>query len=428
MERHAVPDIRDVRLVLPAAVLLALASQVSIQIVTAAFNVSAAIILLPVFLFLMPDLPAFAAGAAAAPLVYLLRGLVQWAGTGSLDGCWTANGPELLFYLVCGLLFQLWGRKIPFHPLETGALLPLTAIDALSNLAELTVRLGGGAFRPEKLLQILLVALVRSGTAWLLLWALDRYGVQVLRREDAERYQRLLLMTAALKSEVAWMDRGTGLIEDTMNAAYQLYSQLRASGADRAQTDTALAIAKDIHEVKKEYLLLMRGISEAMERDAAVPGMELSELFGVLERSVERTARAAGKDVVLTVRLEDDCYTTRHPYLMSIFRNLLDNAVEAAGTGRRFHLTVTGRREGDRFRFQVADDCGGIPASRVGQVFRPGFSSKIDPTTGTVNRGLGLAIVKELTEDKLHGTIQVEVREGGTVFHLDIPARGLEGV
>ena len=76
----------------------------------------------------------------------------------------------------------------------------------------------------------------------------------------------------------------------------------------------------------------------------------------------------------------------------------------------------------------MADDCGGIPASRVGQVFRPGFSSKIDPTTGTVNRGLGLAIVKELTEDKLHGTIRVEVREGGTVFHLDIPARGLEGV
>ena len=66
MERHAEPDARDVRLVLPAAVLLALASQVSIQIVTAAFNVSAAIILMPVFLFLMPDLPAFAAGALSS--------------------------------------------------------------------------------------------------------------------------------------------------------------------------------------------------------------------------------------------------------------------------------------------------------------------------------------------------------------------------
>ena len=107
-------------------------------------------------------------------------------------------------------------------------------------------------------------------------------------------------MTAALKSEVAWMDKGTALIESTMNEAYRLYSQLRDGGVDRKTVDAALTVAKDVHEVKKEYFLLMRGISEALSEESPRDGMNLGELMEIMVRSGERTARAQGKQVGFT--------------------------------------------------------------------------------------------------------------------------------
>ena len=63
------------------------------------------------------------------------------------------------------------------------------------------------------------------------------------------------------------MKKNTTLIEETMNNSYRLFETLRDSGADPALASSALTTAKDIHEIKKEYLLIMRGISEALEQE-----------------------------------------------------------------------------------------------------------------------------------------------------------------
>ena len=55
------------RMILPSALLVALASQISIQAFTSAFNVSVAIVLFPVFLFLNPETPILAVALLAAP-------------------------------------------------------------------------------------------------------------------------------------------------------------------------------------------------------------------------------------------------------------------------------------------------------------------------------------------------------------------------
>lgn len=409
------------------ALLVVLASQISISLLTADFKISVAVVLLPVLTFLWPEFPVLPTALLAAPGVFVLRTAVQWVSEGTAAGCWRAHGPEMLFYLVYGLLFARFGRGAGRRPIRAANFLPLILIDAAANFCELLLRMGTGVFAPGILLQLAAVGLGRTLLAWGAIRVLDYYGFQVLRREDSERYQRLLLITAALKSEVAWMDKGTALIEQTMNAAYHLYSQLRGSGADPEVTGTALTIAKDIHEVKKEYFLIMRGISEALDSDQARDGMELRELFHILERSTLRSAREAGKKVVFTGKCADSIVTGQHHYLMSIFRNLLNNAVEAAGTGSTAHISLTGQREGDWFVFRVEDDCGGIPASRIEKIFTPGFSSKINYETGEINRGLGLTIVKGLTEEKLGGSVEVDSQAGGTVFTVRIPARELEG-
>lgn len=110
---------------------------------------------------------------------------------------------------------------------------------------------------------------------------------------------------------------------------------------------------------------------------------------------------------------------------MSVLRNLLNNAVEAAPDGEEAHLTLHVQSEGDELVFQVEDDCGGIPPRHLEQIFLPGFSSKINETTGEVNRGLGLTIVKELVEDRLHGSVSVRSEEGKTVFAVRVSRREL---
>lgn len=414
------------RSALLGALILSVASQVSMGLEPGAFTISLAVVLLPLLCSLWPGLPVVWTMFLAAPGVLLLRALARLAATGTLAGSWNAHAPEMIFYVCYGLLFELYRRKVRFHPFSLLACLPLAGLDALSNLAELLVRVGPDAFRLSSLGQLLLVGACRSLLAWCGLRLLDGYGFQLLRREDAQRYQRLLLMTASLKSEVAWMDKGTALIEDTMNRAYHLYSSLRDRGGDPKDTQLALAVATDIHEVKKEYFLIMRGISEALEKEEAEAGMEWRELVALLEQSVAQTAQAAGKQVLFQADSRVQFYTVQHHYLMSIFHNLLNNAVEAASGQGVYHVTLTARAVGGDYCFTVKDDCGGIPPERLDQVFLPGFSSKINYATGTINRGLGLPLVKGLVEEKLHGSIAVTSADGSTTFTICIPKSELE--
>lgn len=412
--------------ILLCAALVALVSQVSVALLDEGFHISVAVVLFQVLFFLSPELPVLPVTLLAAPGVFLLRLAVQLLLGGSLAGSWKAFAPEMLFYLCYGLLFHFLLRRRRKQPYRLIWCLPLAAIDALSNLAELLVRMGQQAFAPTLLLQIAAVGLVRALLAGIILLAMDRYGVQLLRREDSERYRQLLLMTAALRSEVVWMEKGAGLAERTMNSAYHLYRRLRSTGADPELADAALTIAKDVHEVKKDYALVMRGISGALEQDTVRQGMELQELFRILSRSTEQFARAAGKDAVLTCRCGLSLRTARYYELMSIFRNLLNNAVEAAPAGRPVHLALTTRIEEDDIFFTVEDDCGGIPEDRLEQIFTPGFSSKINRETGEINRGLGLAIVRDLAEDRLGGGVSVRSAGGHTTFTVRIPRSSLE--
>lgn len=117
------------------------------------------------------------------------------------------------------------------------------------------------------------------------------------------RYQKLLLMTADLRSEVVWMEKGAELAEQTMSRAYQLCRSLRAEEAAAPYADEALMIAKDVHEVKKDYALVMRGISAVLGQEGERGSMELSELFRLLRLSTERFAGESGKDAALTCPL-----------------------------------------------------------------------------------------------------------------------------
>lgn len=406
---------------------VALFSQVSVAVQTEGFHISVGIVLLQVLLFAYPELPVLPLTGYSAVGVFLLR-----LGNAALTGKPAAEtiseyAPEMLFYLCFGVLFWLAFQKRRTGAYRFSYAPALAAMDALANLTELLVREGIGAFSGALLLQIAVIAFIRAAAAGCVLFALRRYGVRILRKEDSARYQKLLFMTADLRSEVVWMETGAELAEKTMNRAYHLCRTLRADEKTASLAGEALMIAKDVHEVKKDYALVMRGISAALEEESVRSGMELSEIFRLLARSTEHFAKDSRKQVSVSFDCALRLRTQRQYELLSIFRNLLNNAVEAAPEDRAVRVRVSARQENGAVLFQVEDDCGGIPPQRLSQIFEPGFSSKINPQTGEINRGLGLPIVKDLTEQALGGEVSVHSESGRTTFTVRIPKDLLEG-
>jgi signal transduction histidine kinase len=179
----------------------------------------------------------------------------------------------------------------------------------------------------------------------------------------------------------------------------------------------------------------VRGLTEEIERAAsrvfeAVKGftqMDRSPVAqpvdvgrGLRDTMIVLRSKATGKSVSLTAEVDPELPPVQGvgAELNQIWANLVDNALDAVGTGGR--VAVTARREGNRVVVGVADDGPGIPAEVRERIFDPFFSTK-DVGKGV---GLGLDIVRR-TLERHDGEIDVESRPGRTVFRVRLPAEGM---
>lgn len=272
-------------------------------------------------------------------------------------------------------------RFFPIRHFRLEQFLPILGIDVISNLTEIFVRLGTDALTTAVLLRLVIVGIGRTVLAVVLLASFDAYGLSILRKDDRIRYRKLLLLTSQLKSEVIWMNKNTSRIEETMAVSYSLFNELNAKEGMGEIAQKALTVAKDIHEVKKEYYLIMNGISDALNTDQEESGMWMKNIFGIMQESVRHVFGDYGQNMRLDVVLEKNFYTDKHYYLMSVLRNLINNAAEAAGN-RHARVVLSGKEDGEDYVIGVHDDCGGIDEEYLPTIFMPGFSTKINYETG----------------------------------------------
>jgi signal transduction histidine kinase len=99
--------------------------------------------------------------------------------------------------------------------------------------------------------------------------------------------------------------------------------------------------------------------------------------------------------------------------LVSVFLNLVLNAIDATTKGGRVELGAAG--EGDGVRVWVRDDGAGICPELRGRLFQPYFTTK---RSGT---GLGLFMARKLVADH-GGTIECETAAPGTTFTVRLQA------
>ena len=276
--------------------------------------------------------------------------------------------PELIFYYVYGSLFHLYFRSHDFKLPHRNCYIALFFMDYMANFTELICRLRLDAFAMSLQINILLVALARTIILWAVVTGLSQYKFLLISTEHAHRYQRLILLISKLNSEVIWMHKNTTMIEDAMAKSYRLFSQLQESAADPELTQNALTVAKDIHEVKKEYLMILRGISEALDLNLHDGEMLLSDILTVLQNSMLMLCAEKEKKLEFQISTETNFKTDKHYFLLSVFRNLFTNAVEANSDGSIL-LGFAQRAQDGNYVFEITDNGPGILKENLDQIF-----------------------------------------------------------
>ncbi|WMJ83230.1 ATP-binding protein [Oscillospiraceae bacterium LTW-04] len=418
--------------VLLIGVAVALASQLYFLPGVGDFRFSGAVILYPVLLAKMfPGRTIPVAGAVTAGVVWLSRAFVSLVVGHAPVGAALAAMPGALFYLCYDTLFCLLvlrRDKVALPHFLCGCFVA----DMLSNMVEIGLSTGLHYEAQPTVFYLILtvVALGRALCATGLFWWLGYYRRLLLLEERERRYQRLFLMTAQLKDELYFLKKTAGDIERVMGKAYELYEGLAdGSQAEPGQNrQLALTIARDVHEVKKGHLRILKGIESEVEAAYDREVMHISDLMKILKESARKTFdRHKPQKIRVLIGVEHDFVTREHHRLMSILRNLVTNAIEAmeqadtSGT-----IRVEEFLEEGNIVFRVEDDGPGVPPRMHDKIFNIGYSTKFNPVTGDINRGVGLTAVKSLTEE-LGGSVTMETVQGhGCLFLVRIPCAQLE--
>lgn len=404
-------------------------SQLYLAVWAEGFRVSAAAILYPVLLMsLMRSRRQPDTGVVTGIFVMLARTIFDLAAGIELSQALLLEYPGGIFYFCydCLLCLMIHDRRSVSY---TQVGFALCTCDICANALNLILSGGTSSLSESNtLLPLLGLGLFRGCVAALIL-RFGHYYHQLLQHQEHERrYQRLFIMTAELKNELYFLKKDSEDIEGVMARAYQLYERLGELGVPEEEQALALSIAREVHEIKKDNLRIIRGIEGEVADVYDQEEMHISDLFRILEDSTRRLLGEQRSCVRLICRCEDDVKIIEHYRLLSVIKNLVTNAVEAIQSDRRQGTVVLTEylKNGDLF-LRVADNGPGLTPRAKNNLFKVGYSTKFDPNTGNISRGVGLPAVQFIVEE-LQGDIQVESTPGkGTTFTVRLPLETIQG-
>lgn len=406
--------------------LVAFSSQVYIDFHISNFKFSFAGVVLPILLFLYDEINPILVGILSGISLYLFRIMFLILDGGMLRQAIVPYLPESIFYFTYGVVFFISQKFI--YSLNINQMFFISLLsDFTCNFLEVYIRIGNKIFTSNmEIIRVLaIVAFIRAGVAWLILNFIKYYNMLLLKEEHEERYKRLLWLTSRLKTEVYWMERNMDNIEKVKSNAFELFIKITNGENELSWGNRALEISKDVHEIKKEYGLVVRGMEEILANRLDDNGMFFHELMMILKESMNTEIKYRNKNIELEFNLENDFYTEKHFYLMSIFRNIVVNSIDSID--KKGKITFIHETTEENHKFIIEDNGCGISGEDLTHIFMPGFSTKIDYVTGQVNRGLGLSLAKNIVEFHLKGDIHVHSIEGnGTTFIASIPKKELE--
>lgn len=202
------------------------------------------------------------------------------------------------------------------------------------------------------------------------------------------------------------MQKNISEIENVMKNAYQLNQSLQNSASSPQNQAMALSIARDVHEIKKDYQNVMRGLGDYFDDGQNGP-MQLADILKVTLTYIRSAIREKHQDIIIDVHSDVDLVIPNHYYVVSILSNLIFNSVDALAGQPHGLIHVTVADNDTTILLNVSDNGSGIPPETLALIFHPGFTTKFNEATGDVYRGIGLSHVQNIVQDIFNGHIQV---------------------
>jgi two-component system sensor histidine kinase SenX3 len=241
------------------------------------------------------------------------------------------------------------------------------------------------------------------GASHVLLLAEDRTEA---RRLDAVRRDFAVNASHELKTPVG----AVSLLADAIQAAAEDPEAVRRF-AGRMQVESARlsALVQDILQLSR------------VQAPGAVGPLVPVDVSQVIADAIDRVRTpAAARRIAIETGGDPAVVLGDHDLLVTVVRNLLDNAVAYSDPGTRIAVGTTVRGD-DSVEIAVVDQGIGIPAATQTRVFERFY--RVDPARSrdTGGTGLGLSIVKHVVEDH-GGEVALWSEPGhGTTFTVRLP-------
>ncbi|MFO7951970.1 MAG: ATP-binding protein [Bacillota bacterium] len=330
-----------------------------------------------------------------------------------------------IYFLLLALILRLGGLRKGTRELSASMVLFLGAAIVISNLAEALVRIPLPVVITFDNLAILI--LMSSVQLFLVTSLVNINHFQktlVHDQQQRNNYERMLIVASELYDELFYMQKSIENIENIMAKSYNLHKKLKELKLmDRSLERSALQIAEEVHEVKKDTVRILAGLGEVLKIRQEKPVMNLSEIMDLVIKTNRSYAQSLNKKVQFYLRLEEDLELEQIYPLLAILNNLTSNAVEAIPSEGHIHLKVKKKRS--ILRIYVCDNGKTIRERDRALIFEPGFTTKFSEE-GVPSTGIGLAYVKGLVEN-FKGRVCFRSREEEKCFIILIPVSSLAG-
>jgi len=369
------------------------------------------------------------AGLMTSAAIGLFRLILDWFQLDSFvfAEAFAKRLPACFYYFTYALFFYLLKVKKLQHQVWMIGLFGI-CLELISQVAELTVQyyMVGAKIAGGSIFQISIIAIFRSFFVVSFYSMFVIHEARVREEEIKSKNDHLLLLLSNLYEESIHVKKTLKNVEIITKESYELYRSLKKGKVSEEEAKklsyTALKIAGDIHDIKKDNQRIYAGISKLITSEKFSEYMQLQDLLHIIINSNKKYADSLGKKIAFTLKAEvsDDLYEAY--FLLSIINNLVANSIEAIE--QIGEIAIYAHETKERLYMEVIDTGVGIEAKYQEMIYKPGFSLKFNGE-GISSTGIGLSYSKEMLAGYGGSIAHEAAPNGGTKFMIELPKERL---
>jgi len=327
--------------------------------------------------------------------------------------------PVLSYYLFFGIFFEILEvRSYVDRPFQF--FLSLWICDAVPNIIEASIRKAWQISNfNELIITIVIVGAIRTVVILIAYYLGMHYSNTIKKNEREKYYREIIVFISKLKTELFVLNKSRKDIEETVAYTHNYYNLIE----NEEMKAPILKIAKDIHEIKKDYLRVIAGMDSVFKINTNIKYISIKDILLIVKESAIDLIGQSNKKIEVTIEYNKLFLTDKFYSIISVLNNLIVNSIDAIDSYGVIKIKIDLEED---LVFTVDDTGEGIAKGKEDIVFNFGYTTKYDKETGMMSTGLGLAHVKSIVTENFKGSISVKSIVGkGTSISIKMPKENI---